>query len=769
MSERRLSVLRIYHAAVVTPYRMRETELSRRNLDVRLISPRRANGGGHDVDLRVREGESVDAVRMVGRHPFRFFYEPVGLFRALWSASASLDVLDIQEEPASIAAFETYVLARLAGVRAPFLLFSAQNIMKRYPVPFRWTERFLLRRAAAIHTCNDEAGEVLRGKGFSGRVVNLGLGVDLDTFTCPSGGSTPQMNLDELHVGYVGRLTNQKGVHVLLRAVAKEPAVRLVIVGDGPERAEYETLANTLGLANRVTFRGFVDNDDLPNLYRSFDVLVQPSLDTPGIIEQFGRVVGEAQAVGTAVVVSDSGSLPWVAGEPGVVVPQGDAVALGAALSALHMDRADLAARRAAGPASAARFSWRAIAEAQDSLYRQIVADEVRPVDDRPKAPIEVVYVDHCAQLSGGELALSRLLTGLEGVHATVILGEQGPLQQLLVEGGIDVELLELDRSLVDTRRKDVTARGLSARALVASAKGVWQIRARLRELRPDLVHTNSLKSFLLAGTAARLVGIPVVWHVRDRISNDYLSRSGVYLVRFAARVLATSVIAQTHTTASTLGHSASASIVASPISNELFEQPTVASQVASRPTDRPIRFAMVGRLTSWKGQDVFIDAFATAFPDGDEVATIVGSSMFGEYEYEDALREKVASMGLADRIEFTGFVDDIPGVLRECDVLVHASVLPEPFGQVVVEGMATGLAVVASNEGGPSEVITHDVDGQLCPPGDVDALAKVLRSLAGDPDLRVRLGAAGRVRAADFRPEVIGEQVLGVYRRTLA
>jgi glycosyltransferase involved in cell wall biosynthesis len=101
--------------------------------------------------------------------------------------------------------------------------------------------------------------------------------------------------------------------------------------------------------------------------------------------------------------------------------------------------------------------------------------------------------------------------------------------------------------------------------------------------------------------------------------------------------------------------------------------------------------------------------------------------------------------------------------------VAVHASVTPEPFGQVVVEAMAAGLPVVAAAAGGPAEVVTDGVDGILVPPGDVDRLAAALRRLAGDADLRDRLGQAGRVRAAAFRPEAVAASVMELYRAVLA
>jgi glycosyltransferase involved in cell wall biosynthesis len=114
------------------------------------------------------------------------------------------------------------------------------------------------------------------------------------------------------------------------------------------------------------------------------------------------------------------------------------------------------------------------------------------------------------------------------------------------------------------------------------------------------------------------------------------------------------------------------------------------------------------------------------------------------------------------------GFCDDIGAELGELDVLVHASLITEGFGLVVVEGMAAGLAVVAARAGGPTEIITDGQDGLLYPPGDVHALAAAVRRLAADEPMRTRLGEAARRRARDFTPEVIAPQVLALYRTVL-
>jgi glycosyltransferase involved in cell wall biosynthesis len=102
--------------------------------------------------------------------------------------------------------------------------------------------------------------------------------------------------------------------------------------------------------------------------------------------------------------------------------------------------------------------------------------------------------------------------------------------------------------------------------------------------------------------------------------------------------------------------------------------------------------------------------------------------------------------------------------VLRRADVVVHASVIPEPFGQVVLEGMAAGLPVIATASGGPLEVITDRVDGLLVAPNDVGAMADAMRRVRASPELREDLGSRGRERAAEFGADRVATEVLRLY-----
>ena len=380
---------------------------------------------------------------------------------------------------------------------------------------------------------------------------------------------------------------------------------------------------------------------------------------------------------------------------------------------------------------------------------------------------LTVLYLDHCAQLSGGEIALARLVAALPatGVRCEVVLGEHGLLEEVLAGSACTVQVVPLSGRSRHLRRAAVKPGVALLKSLWDTAAYVARLASDLRHRPPDLVVTNSLKAALYGGMAGRLARIPVVWHLRDRIAPDYLPRSAVALVRLAARVLPQGVIANSHATLATLRlpedgrRRPVTAVIGDPLATPV-SSPALG--------EGPLVVGMVGRLAPWKGQDIFLRAFARAFPVGPERALVVGGALFGEDAYAASLPPLASSLGLEGRVEFTGQVVDVSSLYSRMDILVHASTVAEPFGQVIVEGMAEGVPVVAAAAGGPTEIVTDGVDGILYPTADVGALGDVLRQLGGDGERRRSLSRAGRETARRFAPAAIAAETQSVYRHVL-
>lgn len=386
---------------------------------------------------------------------------------------------------------------------------------------------------------------------------------------------------------------------------------------------------------------------------------------------------------------------------------------------------------------------------------------------------LTVMYVDHTAQLSGGEIALCRLLSALrEYINPIVVLGEHGPLEGELRSQGIEVITLPLEDQ-TRTLRKDTIRGPVAALKRLASVWSyAWALRKLIRQHGVDVVHTNSLKAGFYGCIAARLSGVPAVWHLRDRLATDYLPPFALVVTRLALVVLPTTIICNSESTLETIDwpwlpkRLFSAVVAASPIP-DVLESSEMSRRLGavSRP-HQAFTIAMVGRITPWKGQLIVVRAFSEARLPESAVLVLMGSPMFGEDAYLAEIEQEVARRGLTGRVQLRGFVSDVLTALSRVDVLVHASTSPEPFGQVIVEGMAAGVPVVATRGGGPSEIITDGVDGLLYEAGDAARLAELVTVLHEDATLRDRLRVNGLIRARDFTPASIAPRVYEQYVR---
>ncbi|RMI03499.1 glycosyltransferase, partial [Cellulomonas triticagri] len=318
----------------------------------------------------------------------------------------------------------------------------------------------------------------------------------------------------------------------------------------------------------------------------------------------------------------------------------------------------------------------------------------------------------------------------------------------------------------------DRAAAGRSAAGAARSAAGtlpfVGRLARLLRALDPDVVHSTSLKADLIGLPAAALACRPLVWHVHDRIADDYLPGPVARVLRVLARRGPRHVVVNSRATAATL--------LPLPRGWTLAYPGLAPEQVAVDPAARAVPaepvIGLVGRISPTKGQVEFVEA-AALLAERYPTATfrIIGEALFAEQAYADRVRALVAERGLSDRVELTGFAADPAAAMDALSVLVHASPTPEPFGQVVAEGMARGVPVVATSGGGADEIAVAE-DGTarclLVPPRDVPALAAAVAEVLDHPEAAAeRAARAWKDVQQDYAIAATADRLTQVWRTT--
>lgn len=365
--------------------------------------------------------------------------------------------------------------------------------------------------------------------------------------------------------------------------------------------------------------------------------------------------------------------------------------------------------------------------------------------------PLRVMLFDHTAQLGGGEIALYDLVRFFNRTLVTpiVVLAAEGPLADKLRQlGNVQVIVLPISSSVLKSKKDSLGVGTLMQLGnVLRSCAYILKLAGLIRRYKVHLVHTNSLKSDILGGIAGRIAGRRVIWHIRDRIEKDYLPAKVVALMRKLARILPVYVIANSTATLATvhLDSKIPGRAIASGVDMTKFE--TGATSATSAQTNHPL-IGIVGRLCPWKGQHIFLQAAAILHRSWPAVRfQIIGAALFEEQFYVDELKALTAELDLTDVVEFTGFRSDVNMLIQQLTVLVHASTTGEPFGQVIVQGMAASKPVVATNGGGVPEIVVDGVTGYLVPMGDAAAMASSINTLLAAPEEAAEMGRKGRER----------------------
>lgn len=389
---------------------------------------------------------------------------------------------------------------------------------------------------------------------------------------------------------------------------------------------------------------------------------------------------------------------------------------------------------------------------------------------------MKILFTNHTGEISGAEHSLLDLLKGLRisRLDTLLVCGDDGPLAERARALGIETELI---RPFTAGFTRSPLQLSRYCGKLRDSARQVGLI-ARARK--PDLVHANSVRAGLVACLAQRSYRAPLVVHIRDCVPQNILGAlSRRLIVHHAAAIIANSE----HTLQSFAGGSVrirdKSCVVCNAVDLERFDprksDTAPLRQELALEGAFPV-LALVGQITPWKGQVDAIDAMThirCSYPRAKLL--IVGEAKFQRHgarynnvSYASELRELVKDRELDAHVLFIGERNDIPAVFKTCDLALLPS-WEEPFGRTVIEAMAMGKPVVATEVGGPREIIEEGVTGRLVPPRNPNALAEAVCQLAGNSALRESMGIAGRRRVVErFSLDAHVAQLLSIYSSLL-
>ena len=357
--------------------------------------------------------------------------------------------------------------------------------------------------------------------------------------------------------------------------------------------------------------------------------------------------------------------------------------------------------------------------------------------------------------VGGSHQVLYDLARGLDGTgyQPVVLFNQQNSFVARLRASGIEVHVFDGPW----TRERTVIRTGNRIRQAAMLLEAIARRARFLRRHDIALVHVNGTPQTAQDDwlPAARLTRTPIIATCAGNLSFDVASRLELRLMRAFDRVLPVSehVAAQ----ARRFGYDASRITMIHPgidldaLRARLSRDPATVRRELVVDAETML-VSMVGNLRRWKGQHVAIEALARMAPSDRMRVKLIfaGSASPADRGYEEELHQLVARHSLQRQVTFLGRRDDAAEIMAASDVVLHASIDPEPFGLVLLEGMALGRAVVASANGGPAEIL-DDASGLRYPPGDADSLADHLRILLADPTLRRSMGEAGRRRAEQF------------------
>jgi glycosyltransferase involved in cell wall biosynthesis len=397
---------------------------------------------------------------------------------------------------------------------------------------------------------------------------------------------------------------------------------------------------------------------------------------------------------------------------------------------------------------------------------------------------IKILFISPVGCIGGAERILLDCIREVQSKRPEwriqAILFAEGPLLDLLVSMGVQTDLILLPAEVAavgtqastehstPTRGSNLISKLALLRQIPAFAHFLFQLRRRIRDLKPEIIHSNAIKSHVCLAMQWA-TSSKVLWHVHDYYSARRSIKGAIKLMSYRSSgcfAISRSVADDVKN----LSPRIRVKLLENSVDVEKYSlgegDVERLDQIAGLAySSQTLRVGLIATYANWKGHDLFLSAIKScanvrAYIVGGPIYTTVGSQWT-----EEELRKRAIELGIADRVGFLPFQKDLPWIYRSLDIVVHASTRPEPFGLTIAEAMSCGRPVVVSNAGGASELFTHMHDAIGHEPGNVDSLANAIRLLCNDSVLRQSLAINARKTAIEkFSPALFGNKLIAAY-----
>jgi glycosyltransferase involved in cell wall biosynthesis len=350
----------------------------------------------------------------------------------------------------------------------------------------------------------------------------------------------------------------------------------------------------------------------------------------------------------------------------------------------------------------------------------------------------KILFIHHNSTLGGAELSLADLVTNLSDDIIPICALPEGPLREKL--SAVNIKIFTVPMRALHRSMNPFYWLVTGFRFLRVNAK----LKKICRQEDIELIHANCLTAALYAKIIIKSTKIPLLWHERDLVKHSFLAPR---VAKFAKYIIAISH-AVAENLKQQLGNNNNIKVIYNGIDLVKFDKPS-SSEVSDFPKDKQI-VLMVAQFVSWKKHMDFIKmALLVKKQIPDTVFVLAGDrKKYDQQEYIQQLERSIAKHGLEQQFIWTGFIEDMPRLLKNIDCVVLPATC-EPFGRIVVEAMAAGKPVVAVNSGAIPEIIEDGISGCLVNSGDFDAMSKSVCQILKDKVFADKIVEQGKLRVS--------------------